>query len=99
VTSLVVGTAEAMNAFTYGGGFVTEYPLDLYSQWFRRLFLFVVPLGFVCWFPVVEILGKVDPLGFPWWFRWLSPLVAAATLAVAGVAWRGAIRRYRSTGS
>jgi ABC-2 type transport system permease protein len=99
VTSLVVGSKEAMNAFTYGGGFVTEYPLDIYGQWFRRLFLFVIPLGFVCWFPVVAILGKRDPIGAPAFARWLSPLVAAAALTIAGLAWRGAMRRYRSTGS
>lgn len=99
VTSLVVGSKEAMNAFTYGGGFLTQYPLDLYSRWFRHLFVFVIPLGFVCWFPVLAILAKPDPLGMPWWFRWLSPAVAGACLVVASAAWRGAIRRYRSTGS
>jgi ABC-2 type transport system permease protein len=99
MTFAVVDGREAMNAFTYGGGFLAQYPLSIYATWFRRLFTYVLPIAFVSWVPALHLLGVPDPLGLPSWFRFASPLAAAASLAVATVAWRAAVRRYRSTGS
>lgn len=90
---------EVANAFTYGGNFVTQFPLHIFGAWLRRLFAYVVPLGFVNYFPSLYILGKEDPTGAPEGLRYISPIVALAALGVAGGVWRAAVRRYRSTGS
>jgi len=90
---------EVVNAFTYGGGFLAQYPLSIYSSWFRHLFTYVLPIAFVSWIPALHLLGVPDPLGLPGWFHFAPPVAAAASLAVAAAAWRAAIRRYRSTGS
>jgi len=94
-----IGSAEAANAFTYGGNFMTSYPLDIFGPWLRRIFAFVVPLAFVTYFPGLYLLDKPDPLGFPEYFQFLAPIAALAFTAVAGFAWRTAVRHYRSTGS
>jgi ABC-2 type transport system permease protein len=95
----VMDAREIANSFTYGGQMVTQYPLNIFGLWFRRLLGFVIPLAFVAYFPALYVLGKHDPLGAPYVFRFLSPAVAAAAVLVTGGIWRVAIRRYRSTGS
>jgi ABC-2 type transport system permease protein len=90
---------EFTNAFTYGGNYLTQYPIDIYSDWVRRFLAYLVPLAFVCYFPSLYILDKPDPLGLPRAVQFMSPLVAVAAALVAGVAWRAAVRRYRSVGS
>jgi len=90
---------EFTNAFTYGGNFLTQYPIDIFSSWARRFLAYLVPLAFVCYFPALYVLRKQDSLGFPRAIEFASPLVALVAASVAGVVWRVAVRRYRSTGS
>ena len=89
---------EFTNAFTYGGNFMAQYPIDVYASWLRRFLCYLVPLGFVCYFPALYLLGKRDPLGLPRFFEFSSPLVAIVAAVVAGAIWRGAVRHYRSAG-
>ena len=93
-----VDGGEFTNAFTYGGNFLTQYPMDIYSAWARRFLAYLVPMAFVSYFPSLYILGKPDPLGLPRWIEFASPLVALAASSVAGVVWRTAVRHYRSAG-
>jgi ABC-2 type transport system permease protein len=92
-------TAEIGNAFSYGGAYLTSYPLSVFGDWFRRLVGFGVGLAFVNYFPSLYILDKADPLGFPRALQFASPVAAAAMAVVAGLTWRVAVRHYRSTGS
>jgi len=89
---------EFTNAFTYGGNFLAQYPIDIYSSWLRRFLAYIVPLAFVTYFPALYILGKDDPLGLPRFLEFSSPLVAAAAAVVASFVWRFAVRHYRSAG-
>jgi ABC-2 type transport system permease protein len=95
----LVDAREVANSVTYGGSALAEYPLNIYGAWLRRLLAFVVPLAFINYFPALFVLGKRDPLGFPVALQFMPPVVAVATLVVAGAVWRTALRRYRSTGS
>ena len=96
---LAVDSAELANSFTYGGQTLTQYPLAVFGKEIVRAVTFVVPLAFVNYYPVLYLLGKPAPLGLPSWIGLLSPLVAAVMVALAALAWRGGLRRYRSTGS
>jgi viologen exporter family transport system permease protein len=89
---------EFSNAFTYGGQTMTQYPIDIYGQWLRRFLAYLVPTAFVCYFPSLYLLGKNDPLGLPRIVQFIAPLVALASAAVAGLAWRTAVRHYRGAG-
>jgi viologen exporter family transport system permease protein len=89
---------EFTNAFTYGGNFLAQYPIDIYSAWLRRFLAYIVPLAFVCYFPALFILDKEDPLGLPRFLELASPLVALVAAAVAGAVWQFAVRHYRSAG-
>jgi len=94
-----VETTEVANLFTYGGVYMSTYPLPIYRVWLRRLFTFGVPLAFVCYYPALYFLDRADPLGLPPICRFLSLPCALAALAVASLLWRVGLRHYRGTGS
>lgn len=89
---------EAANAFTYGGQFLSQYPINIYDRWLRGFLAYVVPMAFIAYFPSLYVLGKADPLGLPPWIQVLSPVVAVAAAAVAGLVWRFGVRHYQSAG-
>jgi ABC-2 type transport system permease protein len=89
---------EVANSFTYGGNMLTQFPIQIFGAWFRRLMAYAIPLAFVNYFPSLFILGK-DDASVPSFFRFASPVVAALMAVVAGLVWRAAVRHYRSTGS
>jgi len=99
IAFVIVDAIEFVNAFTYGGNFFSQYPLDIFSLWLRHLFVFVLPVGFVAYFPALYLLDRPDELGLPEAFRFVSPLVAVVAVAAAWVLWGSAVRRYRSVGS
>ncbi|MBO1337713.1 ABC transporter permease [Streptomyces sp. VRA16 Mangrove soil] len=91
--------AEVQNAATFGGTAMLQYPPTVFGEGLLRGVTFVFPLAFVNWVPALYILGRPYPLGLPQWVAFAPPFVAAACLGAAGVAWRAALRGYRSTGS
>lgn len=95
----VIDGREVTNAFTYGGNFLANQPLAIYSTWLRRLVVFLIPIAFVNYFPALAILGRDDPFGTPEVAKYLGPAVAVVTALVAAAVWRNAVRHYRSTGS
>lgn len=99
ISFVAVDAREVANAFTYGSEFATEYPLTIFGRPLGLALTFVLPVAFVTWQPSLYVLGRPDPLGLPGFLRFASPAVALVLCAVAGLAWRGCVRRYRSTGS
>lgn len=95
----LVDSHEVVNAFTYGGNFLAQYPVNIFGSWLRRLVIYLIPLAFTAYFPALYILGKEDALGFPRGLQFASPAVAATTGLAGWALWRIAVRRYRSVGS
>jgi ABC-2 type transport system permease protein len=91
--------AEVANAFTYGGNTFAQYPLTIYPTAVVKALTFLVPIGFVNWYPSLFVLGRPDPFGLPEAFQFASPVAALALALVAALAWRTGVRHYRSTGS
>ena len=46
-----IESLEVANTLTYGGVEAAQYPLDIYSRYFRDFLIFVVPIGCVVLFP------------------------------------------------
>jgi ABC-2 type transport system permease protein len=92
-------TLEALNTFTDGGVETAKWPMSIYEGWFLKFFIYVIPLACVNYFPVLAILGKPDPLHFPSWLGWVSPLAGFIFLAASLLVWRSGVRHYRSAGS
>lgn len=91
--------SEAANAFTYGGNTLTQYPLTIYPPEAVKALTFLIPIGFVNWYPSLYILDRPDPLGLPGLMQFASPVAAATLGLLAWWAWHTGVRRYQSTGS
>jgi ABC-2 type transport system permease protein len=89
---------EVANTLTYGGEAAAQYPLDIYSAWFRKFLLYGVPIGCSLYLPVALLLGRGAP-GVPDWLAMAAPVTGFAFLFVALAAWSFGIRHYTSTGS
>jgi ABC-2 type transport system permease protein len=94
-----VESLEIANALTYGGVEAAQYPLDIYTRWFRNFLIFVVPLGCVAYFPVAYVLGHADRTGVPAWVQPFAPVLGFVFLGVSLWVWRFGVRRYTSTGT
>lgn len=92
-------TLEIMNTVTYGGVETAQFPLTIYRSWFRNIFIYVIPLATISYFPALAILNRPDPLGSTLYFQYLSPLIGLGFLFVCLQVWKLGVRHYTSTGS
>jgi ABC-2 type transport system permease protein len=98
IAFFVVDATEMQSAFTYGGSFLTQYPITIYGTWLRRFLAFIVPMAFVAYAPASYILGKDEDTALPQWAQLASPLAAAGAALAVGLLWRSCVRHYRSAG-
>ncbi|MEV4160769.1 ABC transporter permease [Nonomuraea dietziae] len=96
---VITDAPEVCNAFTYGGGQLSQYPFSVYGRDLVRGVTYVLPLAFINWQPGLYVLGRDDPFGTPGFLRFAGPLAALLLALLAALAWRQGVRRYRSTGS
>ena len=72
-----------------------RFPLSIYSGYIQFVLSWIIPFGFATFYPSARLLGRPEFRSY----APLIPLIAAATLALAGASWRLGLRRYSSTGS
>lgn len=89
---------EAMNILTYGGVTMAAYPMSIYAEWMRNVFIFIIPLAFVNYYPSLFLLKKADPFGLPEFMPFLSFPLCSLVLLASLVFWHVGIKRYQSTG-
>ena len=94
----IVDAIEFVNAFTYGGSFLAQYPITIFARWLRGLVLFVLPLAFVAYFPALVLLDRESGLPLPAELGYLTWVVALVAALLANLVWTGAVRHYRSAG-
>lgn len=71
-----------------------KYPLQVFPAVIRGFFTFILPLGFVAYYPAMALFGKTElPVTL------LLPVVAAVVFLLASAVWRLGIRGYNSTGT
>ncbi len=99
VSFWTVDGLEAMNIVTYGGQTMVSYPMHIYQAWLRSIFMFVVPMAFVNYYPVLWLLDKPDPLGGPAWLAFIAPFVCVMVFAAGVRLWWLGVSKYTSTGS
>lgn len=76
-----------------------RYPISIYHRIVQVVLTFVVPYGFVSYYPAQEFLGRNEFLGFAPIVRYLSVPVGVLFFFVALGIWRWGLRRYSGTGS
>ncbi|MGA8072844.1 MAG: ABC-2 family transporter protein [Candidatus Acidiferrales bacterium] len=72
-----------------------RYPLSIYSGFIQFLLSWIIPFGFASFYPTAWLLRRAQFARY----TPLAPLVAAACLTIAILAWNFGSRRYTSTGS
>jgi ABC-2 type transport system permease protein len=72
-----------------------EFPLDIYNPILIFFLTFVLPFGFINYYPAQVFIGK----GIWMSAAYLTPLVGLITFAVAYSFWKFGIKNYTSTGS
>ena len=95
VSIFTVEGIEAMNVLTNGGRDLCEYPIDIYSGFFRRFFTYIIPLGVVNYLPLQYLLGY-SGAGI---FHALCPLISFAFFGVCYLVFKWSLKKYKSTGS
>ena len=83
VTQMVFG----MNEFA-------KYPLTIYSRGIGLVLTWIIPYGFVSFYPANHLLGRE-----PGAIVWLAPLVALVFVTIAYRVWKFGLRHYSGTGS
>lgn len=72
-----------------------QYPLDIYAGWLRRLLTFVVPIGFIGFYPAAALLRATE---YAFFFP-LTLFCGAATFMVGVRIWHCGLHRYDSIGN
>jgi ABC-2 type transport system permease protein len=80
----------------------SSYPLTMYPKWFQIIFTFVLPLGFITFYPVRGLLDIAADSAFPVapdLILW-APLAALAYYLIARAVFNfGLKHKYESAGS
>lgn len=71
-----------------------KYPLHVFPMMIRTFFTYMIPFGFMGYYPVAFLTGKTGS-----WVIWAMPLAAFGVVCVASVIWRSGLRGYNSTGT
>ena len=94
-----VESTELPNMLTYGGVEALTFPVAIYRRWFRNMLIFIIPMAFINYFPALYVLDRPDPLGLPYFMRFLFPLASAVVMVPALKFWDYGVNHYKSTGS
>ena len=94
-----IQSTELPNMLTYGGVEASSYPISAYKRWFRNTLIFIIPLAFINYFPALYVLDRPDPLGLPYFMRFLFPLASGVAMLSAVKFWNYGVKHYKSTGS
>lgn len=84
---LLVG-ADELDTVSFSVVELSRFPVQAYRQPLQTL-LVVVPVALLTTVPAEALLGRLA-----WWWLLASPVAAVVAVALAGVGWRGALRRY-----
>jgi ABC-2 type transport system permease protein len=77
----------------------TRYPLSIYTRGVRLLLAFVIPFGFMNYFPASYFLHKADNgLGLPLAIGVFTPAIGIAFVVLAYACWRVGLQRYQGVG-
>ena len=99
ITFWTVDSIEVLNMLTYGGSFTISYPMNIYPNWLRHFFTYIVPAIFLNFYPALYFLDKPDPFNFPAFAPFLAPLVGFGILWLSLRIWHFGIQHYQSTGN
>lgn len=91
---LTVKGLEVRNVLTDGSKHMAQYPIGIFKKGFVSFFTFIIPFGFVNYYPLLFILGReTNKLSI------ISPLITILYLIPSIIIFYKGIKRYSSVGS
>jgi len=72
-----------------------QYPLNIFNKLISFALTFVIPFGFIAFYP--STLFLTDGAGAA--MAWFTPLAGLICMAIAGLVWRTGLRKYSGAGS
>lgn len=85
---------EVVNVFTDGGREMAQYPISIYGKFFRIFFTFIIPFGFVNYYPLLYLLDIKSNLVYVF-----SPLLAIIYIIPSVLIFNYSLKKYSSSGS
>ncbi len=77
----------------------TKYPLSIYPRVVQMIFTFLIPLGFISFYPASDFLDKSSNFGFSSGIAWATPLVGLFVFWLTTRVFHRGLKRYESAGS
>ncbi len=72
-----------------------RYPITIFNGFFRFLFSFLIPIGFIAYYPSQLILRPSEAT----WLVYLTPVAGGAFFALACFVWSRGVKAWSGTGS
>ncbi len=76
----------------------TQYPISIYPEIFRALFTFILPFGFVSFYPCTEFFKFGSQFNLPLNFAFWTPVIGFLTLVLAIRVFERGLGKYESAG-
>ena len=76
-----------------------QYPLNIYPRYIQLILTFVLPYGFINFYPVVNLLKKHELAFGGTLLGALFPAIAILLFVISIWAWNNSIKKYSSVGS
>lgn len=73
----------------------SRYPLTIFNSFFKFLFTFIIPIGFIAYYPL-QLFLKPDQASILIFF---SPIAGILLFVLAGFVWKIGVESYTGTGS
>lgn len=77
----------------------TMYPLSMYPEAVQFILTFLIPIGWVSFYPAADLMGISGELFMPGIAPWISLAMGALVFAVAAAVFYTGLKRYESAGS
>lgn len=94
-----IQSLELVNVFTYGGVQMAAYPISIYKEWFKKIFVYVIPTGAVTYYPMLVVLNRLEMSSLAIWILCLMPLIGILFFIVSQGIFKFGVKHYKSTGS
>jgi ABC-2 type transport system permease protein len=74
---------------------VARYPLSIFNNFFRFLFTYMLPVGFIAYYPLQALFRPVEvhPVAY------FSPFIGVLLFVITCLVWRKGVNSYSGTGS
>lgn len=77
----------------------TMYPLSMYPESLQLILTFLIPIGWVSFYPASELMGIESTFSTGGMGVWITLGVGIATMLIAGLVFRAGLKQYESAGN